>query len=189
MSYLTHNASKTNEYRLWLAMKQRCYNPKSHNYKNWGGRGITVCDEWKNSFENFIKDVGLRPSSKHSLDRIDNSKGYTKENCKWSTWFEQGAHRRSNRNITYKDQTKTISEWARIYKITPHTISYRLKNNWSIEKTLNTPVIERTKRKIDKLITKNILKDFNNNLSIKTISQKYSISYGTICEFINIYKP
>jgi len=85
----THNMSRSPENICWINIKGRCSNKKRSDYKYYGGRGITVCDEWYNSFETFYKDMGPRPSKNHSIDRIDSEKGYSKENCRWATKSEQ----------------------------------------------------------------------------------------------------
>lgn len=90
-SRLTVGISPT--YSSWTMMRQRCNNPKTRGYERYGGRGITVCDRWANSFENFLEDMGERPKGK-TLDRIDSNKNYCKENCQWSTPKEQASHRR-----------------------------------------------------------------------------------------------
>jgi hypothetical protein len=87
------------EHSIWTNMKQRCYNPNAKYYDIYGGRGITVCGEWKDDFAKFFEDIGERPSANHSLDRIDGNKGYSKDNCRWATAVEQGRNQRvNNRN-------------------------------------------------------------------------------------------
>ena len=80
-----HGMSKSDEYKIWVGMKSRCFNKNNYCYLKYGGNGVTVCDDWKESFESFYRDMGPRPSKKHSIDRIDNSKGYNKDNCRWAT--------------------------------------------------------------------------------------------------------
>jgi hypothetical protein len=88
-----HHGSVTVEYRAWQQMLQRCQNTSRHNYHRYGGRGIAVCDRWKSSFENFLADMGLKPSAEMSMDRIDNDKGYEPENCRWATKSQQSKNR------------------------------------------------------------------------------------------------
>ncbi len=111
-----HNKSFTPEYRIWAGMKSRCLNKNETQFFNYGGRGIKVCQEWIDSFESFYNDVGPRPTKNHSIDRIDNDKGYHKDNVKWSLPKEQCANRRgwSNSSSSFKGVSwhKKCKKWA-----------------------------------------------------------------------------
>ena len=108
-----HGMTKSVEFTTWHEMKRRCLGKDKKRIKNYGDRGITVCDRWL-KFENFYKDMGKRPTKKHSIDRIDNSKGYSKDNCRWATSKQQGRNKRNNIMVTYKGETKCLSEWAEV---------------------------------------------------------------------------
>ena len=128
----THGCSNRNnptpEYKAWGSMKERCLNKKHKSYHNYGGRGIRVCDRWIVSFENFLSDMGERPSSKHSLDRFPNNNGdYEPSNCRWATMLEQSINRRTNTYIEYNGNRFTHSKWANILKIDPRNFNGHLK--------------------------------------------------------------
>jgi hypothetical protein len=108
---------------------------------NYGGRGITVCDRWRESFENFFADMGERPSTKHSIDRYpDNNGNYEPGNCRWATDIQQARNKRTTRYIEYNDIKLPLVEWAESKGIKPATLKKRLRCGWSIEKALNAPV-------------------------------------------------
>lgn len=95
-----HGQHKIREYNIWSSLKQRCENENDKSYSRYGGRGISVCERWKDSFENFLEDMGVSPSNNHSVDRVDNNGNYEPINCKWSTPFEQVTNRRLGSNNT-----------------------------------------------------------------------------------------
>lgn len=125
-------------------MCSRCNSTKNKDYKDWGGRGVKVCKRWSNKekgFQNFLFDMGERPGARYSIDRINNSKGYYKSNCRWSTGKEQCRNTRKNIMITYNGKTQCLAAWAEKYKINYQTLYSRLyESNWSIEKALIIPV-------------------------------------------------
>lgn len=127
------------EYNAWEHMIERCYDPKWREYFNYGGRGITVCERWKNSFVNFLADMGLRPSANHSIDRIENAGNYEIGNCRWATRLEQNNNKRSNRNLTLGDKTQTLAQWARELGITGCSLSERIQNWPSLSLALTAP--------------------------------------------------
>jgi hypothetical protein len=130
-------SSRNPTYVTWRCLIGRCTNEKFDNYKQYGGSGITLDPKWLD-FENFVNDMGSRPENK-TLDRIDNSKGYFKENCRWSTKKEQQSNRKSVLWITYNGVTKTSKDWAIELGYSKSTIWNRIKlYGWSIEKTLTT---------------------------------------------------
>lgn len=134
----THGDSWSKEHVVWMSMKSRCYNPNNISYPNYGGRGIKVCDRWLNSFENFLADMGEKPSSEYSIDRIDVNGDYSPQNCKWATRLEQSRNRRNRVYITYNNDTKTVQEWSAITNISVATLRDRVRNGWSAERTLLT---------------------------------------------------
>ena len=103
--------SNTKEYKTWSGIKKRCENPKASNWHQYGGAGVTICKKWKDSFLTFYEDMGPAPSEYHSIDRIDNSKGYCKENCRWATAKQQARNKTNNRKIEIAGKSKTIAEW------------------------------------------------------------------------------
>ena len=133
---MRHGGCYTTEYKAWESMLGRCYCPGAKHYKNYGGRGIGVCERWRHSFPNFLVDMGNKPSSKHSLDRIDGEKGYSPENCRWATRSEQAVNRRTTRFITFEGLTMPMKHWARRLNVNYRSLVDRLDAGWSIEDAL-----------------------------------------------------
>jgi len=128
------------EYGVWFSMIKRCHDHNNKYYCNYGGRGISVCDRWLgfDGFDNFIEDMGHRPSKNLSLDRIDNNGNYCPSNCRWATAKQQAQNRRSNRLITIDGNEKSVAEWADISGISQRTIRDRLDSGWDPKKAVFT---------------------------------------------------
>jgi len=125
-----HKMSHTRPYEIWQCMKKRCYNPHDARYDRYGGRGITVCDEWRNDFKAFYKwalENGYADNL--TIDRIDNDKGYSPDNCRWADAETQCRNRASNINITIGNATKTLTEWCEIFELDYATIHARYKHD------------------------------------------------------------
>lgn len=140
---VTHGQTRgekcTSAYAVWKDLLRRCYNPNATNYERYGGRGITVCDSWRESFENFYRDMGDAPKGLQ-LDRMDNSAGYSPENCRWITRLENMRNTRANINLTWNGKTQCLSAWVEELGIARCILRYRIKRKWSVEKAFTTPV-------------------------------------------------
>lgn len=136
---IVHGERENDLYATWSSMKRRCESSKDKKYKDYGGRGIYVCERWKD-FKKFLEDMSPRPTNKHQLDRIDVNGPYSKENCRWTTIKENMRNKRDNRFITYKGIKKTLVEWSEDTGLDARLISRRLDDGWSIKQALLTPV-------------------------------------------------
>lgn len=135
----THNNTGTPEHAAWNAMKSRCYTKSNVGYPYYGGRGIAVCERWRNSFENFLADMGHKPTPAHSLDRIDPNGDYCPENCRWAVLETQANNRRDNRFLTFNGKTQTVAQWAREVGLNKNALISRLEWGWPIEDALTWP--------------------------------------------------
>ena len=134
----THGMSRTRIYKVWTGMLNRCRNPKDSRYDQYGGRGVTVCEEWY-KFENFYKDMGKCPKGYH-LDRMDNTRGYSPDNCRWVSVKQSCRNKRNTRLIAYKGKIKPISEWEEIFNFPRNLLTGRIINlGWPIKKAIETP--------------------------------------------------
>jgi hypothetical protein len=124
------------EWYVWNHIKRRCTNPNYTYYKNYGGRGIKVCDRWFNSFENFFEDMGLAPSPKHQIDRIDNDGNYEPANCRWVTCLENSWNRSSNTVIEYNGEKKSLLTLANDFGISRKLLGDRIRRGWPVEAAL-----------------------------------------------------
>lgn len=141
-AHRTHGESRRSpEYRTWANMISRCHNPNQEAYKDYGAKGITVCEEWRNSYEAFLEHVGRKPSPDHSIDRIDFRKGYFPGNVRWATTYVQSRNRSNNKLIAFDGKSMTIGDWAALLGFSFDALRNRLRRDWSIERTLTTPLV------------------------------------------------
>lgn len=132
------------EYRAWASMLDRCYNEKCTGYANYGGRGVSVCDEWRSSYEAFLAYLGRRPSPTHSIDRINVNGNYEPGNVRWATKTEQSRNRRGRTLVTIEGKTKCVAEWLELNSIAYVTFKKRRKAGWDIIKAVTeTPHTDR----------------------------------------------
>lgn len=141
LNWKTHEKSNTRLYEIMHTAKSRCYREKDKDFKLYGGRGITVCDEWLNDFQAFY-DWAMQNgyADNLTLDRIDNDKGYSPDNCRWVNIKTQQNNRRNNHYITYNGKTQTLQQWANELNLNRETILSRLNRGWSVKKALTEPL-------------------------------------------------
>lgn len=130
-------------YTVWRGMVSRCHCPSSGSYKDYGARGVTVCSRWVESFEAFAADMGYRPSNKHSIDRIDGTKGYEPSNCRWATDSEQANNRRGVRVFQIGGEAGTVRDWSTRTGINMKTLQARLHRGWSFEDAIGRPAMHK----------------------------------------------
>jgi hypothetical protein len=150
--FTTHGMLGTPEYTVWKSMIARCHNPNTNNYEDYGGRGIQVCDRWRESFENFYEDMGPRPRGEDgvlwTLDRIDCNGPYSPDNCRWADLETQNNNKNDTHWVEFRGEKLSVAQWERKLGMPPNTLSKRLNTyGWPIERALTTPVRKCKKRK------------------------------------------
>lgn len=139
--YPCHRKRDSAEYGIWKAIKDRCLNPNHVAYARYGGRGITICEQWRTSFLTFLADVGERPSEAYSLDRYpDKSGNYEPGNVRWATVHQQNRNRTDNVFLTFNNETLVLADWALRRGMKCKTLASRIRRGWSTELALTAPV-------------------------------------------------
>jgi len=181
-----HGLCYTQVYRAWVNMRARCNNPKNNEFDNYGKRGIKVCKSWDKSFLSFYKDIGEPPSKKHSLERINNNKGYSKLNCKWATMSQQARNTRRVKKLTYRGINKTLVEWSEELDISYTTLRKRLRDGWDVEKTFNTPLNQHLHLLTYKGKTQNLKKWAEElDINVKTLRDRVNKSKWGVVKALN----
>lgn len=150
---ITHGMTRTRLYREWSGMKARCYSPSNGNFKNYGARGITVCQEWLDDFMAFHTwaiEKGYdekAPRGIYTLERMDNDGPYSPENCRWATIREQSLNKRDTVRLTYNGETLLVHKWASKTGLSAERIRKRISKGWSVERALTEPIHEEKRRK------------------------------------------
>lgn len=134
-----HGMIETSEYRTWSRIKDRCLNSNNSAYPNYGGRGISICDRWRDSFQSFLADMGTKPTPAHTIERDDNNGNYEPDNCRWATRKEQGRNRRVTRHVLVLGRKFSLSEAIERFAFrSAGTVHSRIRRGWPIEKAILT---------------------------------------------------
>lgn len=182
--YERHGKHDTRAYGVWSSMKARCLNQNEPAYPNYGGRGITVCHAWL-KFSNFLADMG-EPALGMTLERKDNSKGYSKENCIWTDRTAQGRNKRNNVILTVDGETLPLSVFAERSGISYQTLHMRIRKGWSHEDAVKTALVrDRVGIKRGASIHRSspaLITYAGEQMTIKQASEKAGLQYGTVCQ-------
>lgn len=179
----THNMSDTPLFRVWATMRNRCKNPKVKGYESYGGRGIKVCERWE-SFENFMADMGPRPSEAHSIDRINVDGDYEPRNCRWATITDQMSNKRNSRFLSANGETHTMAEWARRLGCNPAAILARLATGMSEAEAVTKPIPARPNSRLTPTEAREIRSTYP-KLSTQKLADLFGVSKKTILNVIH----
>lgn len=182
-----HGKYNTPEYVSWTCMKQRCFNPNNGEYLNYGGRGIKVSERWlgENGFQNFLEDMGPKPSPDHSIDRYPNKDGnYEPGNCRWATDLEQGRNTNQAKNITHNGKTQCIGAWAEECGIPANVLASRLLMGWSFKRAISEPVHRNVLSVRDVIDIKKKYRPGVRGLGPVELGRKYGVSPQTIMRIV-----
>lgn len=187
----THGMRHSPEWRIWTGMKQRCLNPKNPRYLQYGGRGVTVCESWANSFEAFFADMGPRPSHQHTLDRRNNAGNYEPGNCRWATPIEQQNNTTRNRIVEIDGEKMTLAEADRRGKlpVSYQTVATRLCAGWTAEQALSTPSMKKGETHIHAKLSegdvRSIRQQRTEGATQDALAAQFSVAQGLISRIVN----
>jgi hypothetical protein len=173
-----HGMKHSPEYTAWCGIIRRCEAPKAFAYDRYGGRGIKICNRWRESFEAFYEDMGPKPSPLHTIDRIDNDGHYEPGNCRWTTMKRQCRNRSSNHTLEYNGETLALSEWEERTGIPANRISRRIRRGWTAEMALTKKTKDFGRLSHDDVrLIRSLIRD---GLSNNAIAKKFGVVRDTI---------
>lgn len=167
---------KTPEYNVWASMVCRCRTSSHTSYKYYGARGINVCERWL-VFENFLADMGPRPSARHSLERIDNNGNYEPDNVRWATTAQQARNRRNSRLVTWRGRTQTITDWEREIGLGRDTLAARL-DRWPLDDAMTIAARERKR----KLTRNEVIAIRGSDGTLAKIAERFGVSISMVSQ-------
>lgn len=184
-SHTKHGLTKSRLYMVWAIIKERCYNKKAPNFFDYGGRGITMCDGWKNDFmafhdwamaNGYKEEVLPNGKNKWTIDRVDVNGNYEPTNCRWVTRQEQNFNKRNSRFLEFEGKKKHLFEWAKEYNIEFSALLYRLQCGMSIKEALTKPINKKRSKEEVKNLHSLVLNDICNGIKLLDIANKYNIT-------------
>lgn len=181
-----HGCARTSTYKIWTTMKSRCNNPNNDRFKHYGGRGVAVCEQWDNSFETFLADMGERPSDKHSIDRIDNNGNYEPFNCQWVYLDEDGnniqmLHRQRTVYVNWKGKKYPLAKLCRKLGVDYNRTNARLRKGWTIEEAVVIPKVEQIRVKPEVVAyIKGLISSGNLNKSKSELARELGIPEASV---------
>lgn len=181
-----HGLTNSRLYGVWAIMKQRCYNEKAPNFPSYGGRGITMCDEWKNDFMTFHDWAYANGYDENAtkgectIDRIDVNGNYEPSNCRWATRQEQNFNKRNTRIFEFKGKVQHLYKWAEEYNIPFSTLLYRLQSGMSMGEALTKPMQKKRSGEETKILVQSVLDDIDKGIVFSEIANKYNISVSYV---------
>lgn len=189
-AHTKHGLAGSPTYTSWSAMKQRCYNPKTTGYASYGGRGIRVCDRWRESFEAFVADVGERPSLRHSLDRYPDVDGhYEPGNVRWATTREQGRNKRNTHRAKVAGESVALIDLSEKFGLNRHAVQRRIKAGWDETVATSTPSMRRGESHRRAVLTESIVRDIRamraQGLAYKAIAERVGVSVSAVNHVLN----
>lgn len=185
----THRREPLDLWRCWCHIRARCHAPGNKQYRHYGGRGIKVCERWRNSFESFVADMGPKPTPQHSIDRIDNDGDYCPENCRWATPTMQARNKRNSTLITFDGETLPLAAWAERLGMSYGVLRHRLDGGWPVQQAFTHPVetVQKLRSRNRRAETHRMLTHDGLTLCMSEWAERVGIGNDTLFRRLSVY--